>query len=103
MEYLVWDRTGVPEQDEPAQVYCELDENRMEQRRVECYPSGLMFSYGAEQSMSHLLAQEPFPTDLNSLEFSGPGTARPISVALFSEMWVQSQSQPMGFVGMEMF
>ena len=36
-------------EDEPYLIYSELDEERMEVRKIEFYRNGLSFSYGAEQ------------------------------------------------------
>ena len=47
--YYVWITYHQNEDDDPSEVYLELDGDRMETRRVEFFPNGLSFSYGGER------------------------------------------------------
>lgn len=90
-------------EDEPYLIYSELDEKRMEVRKMEFYRNGLSFSYGAERGNLDALADVPFPADLWEIERQGaPGefTAHNIPPSLFYEIWNQVQERPDGFMGM---
>lgn len=87
--------------DEPYQIYSELDGARREIRRVEFYRNGVTFSYGGERGNEGALEPEPFPEDLRDLQMEeGDFTAREISPSLFYEIWNQAQERPDGFMGM---
>lgn len=89
------------EEDEPYQIYSELDESRRETRKVEFYKNGLIFSYGAERGNFDALEKAPFPEDLRSIGLETPEkTAKSISPAHFFEIWNQAQERPDGFMGM---
>lgn len=96
----VWITYCRSEEDEPSEVYSELDENRREVRRVEFFPGGICFSYGGDRGNFDALAREPFPADLRSLNMSGEREARTITRAHFLEIWNQAQERPDGFMGM---
>ena len=90
-------------EDEPYLIYSELNEDRMETRKMEFYRNGLSFSYGAERGHFDVLADVPFPSDLREIERQGaPGefTARSLSPSLFYDIWNQTQERPDGFMGM---
>ena len=89
-----------PEEDEPRYVYSQLDESRRERRRVEFFPNGLSFAFGAEQGREEALSPEPFPEDLRSLSRPGEVAVRPISAQLFELIWGQAQERPDGLFGM---
>ena len=89
------------EEDEPYQIYSELDSCRRETRKVEFYKNGLVFSYGGERGNLGALNPEPFPLDLRELRPpEGEFSAREISPGLFYEIWNQAQERPDGFMGM---
>ena len=88
------------EEDEPNLIYSQLDEDRREIRRVEFYPNGLCFAFGGDHGHEEALSPEPFPEDLRDLNRPGEVTARPISAALFQEIWSLSQEAPDGLFGM---
>lgn len=89
------------EDDEPYQIYSELDSCRLETRKVEFYKNGLVFSYGGERGNADVLSKIPFPEDLQSLTLENKGmTARTISPSHFFEIWNQAQERPDGFMGM---
>lgn len=103
MQYVMieWDHDL---DDEPYQVYSELDDRRREVRKVEFFRNGICFSYGAERGNLGALAADPFPEDLRELERrAGEGeriTARAIPANFFCEIWNQAQERPDGFMGM---
>ena len=102
MEYVLteWDHDL---DDEPYLVYSELDDGRMERRKVEFFRNGICFSYGAERGNQGALSGVPFPEDLRDLRpenGEGDYTAREISPGLFYEIWNQAQERPDGFMGM---
>ena len=88
--------------DEPYLVYSELDEKRMERRKVEFFRGGLCFAYGAERGNDGALAEKPFPEDLREITGGEEGecTVRSISRQLFQEIWYQAQERPDGFMSM---
>ena len=96
----VWITYHHNEEDEPSEVYSELDENRLEVRTVEFFRNGLSFSYGEERGNFDALSKEPFPEDLRALNVSGEQEARAISRSFFQEIWNQAQERPDGFMGM---
>lgn len=99
MQY-VWITYHQNEDDDPSEVYLELDGDRMETRRVEFFPNGLSFSYGGERGNFEALSQTPLPEDLRELNLDGSQEARSISRAFFREIWNQVQERPDGFMGM---
>ena len=96
----VWITYHHNEEDEPSEVYSELDENRLEVRKVEFFRNVLSFSYGEERGNFDALSKEPFPEDLRALNVSGEQEARAISRSFFQEIWNQAQERPDGFMGM---
>ena len=52
MEYVIKELLHPEEDDEANFIYSELDSQRRETRRVEFYPSGMCFAYGAGSSTS---------------------------------------------------
>ena len=103
MDYVLteWDHDL---DDEPCLIYSELDDGRMERRKVEFFRNGICFSYGAERGCPEALADVPFPEDLREIEnadLQGESfTAAYISPQLFYEVWNQAQERPDGFMGM---
>lgn len=87
-------------EDEPEDVYYELDDARREIRRVEFFRGGPCFSYGAELGNQNLLTDSPFPKDLYKFNQVGISEARKISSALFQEIWQQAKQCPDGFMGL---
>lgn len=100
MMSYVWVKYLHPEEDEPAEIYSELDENRLETRKVEFFNNGICFSYGDERGNEDALSKEPFPKDLRALNLTGEREARDISYRFFQEIWNQAQERPDGFMGM---
>lgn len=100
MEYILmeWDHDL---DDEPYLVYSELDERRLETRRVEFFRNGICFSYGGERGNPGVLSDAPFPDDLRQFTGGDGGTciARAISRELFQEIWYQALERPDGFMG----
>ena len=99
MMYVCVQRT-TEEEDEPNLIYSELDDSRLECRRVEFYPDGLGSAYGGVHGREEALSREPFPEDLRTLNRPGEVEARAIPGALFQEMWGQAQERAGGFFGM---
>lgn len=100
MDYVLteWDHDL---DDEPYLVYSELDDGRMEVRKVEFFRNGICFSYGGERGNEGALSDVPFPEDLRTV--TGPAgeyRARAITRQLFQEIWNQAQERPDGFMGM---
>lgn len=96
----VWITYHREEDDEPSEVYFELDENRTEVRKVEFFRNSLCFSYGEERGSFDALSKEPFPEDLRSLNLEGERDVKAISRSFFQEIWNQAQERPDGFMGM---
>ena len=96
----VWITYHHDEEDEPSEVYSELDENRLEVRKVEFFRNGLSFSYGAARGNFDARAKAPGPEDLRARHVSGEQEARAISRSFFQEIWNQAQERPDGFMGM---
>jgi hypothetical protein len=99
MQYL-WIKYLHDEEDEPTDVYSELDENRREVRKVEFFRHGICFSYGGERGSPEALSQTPYPEDLRSLNLTGEREVRSIPFGLFLEVWNQAQERPDAFMGM---
>lgn len=99
MEY-VWVTWHNEEEDEPSEVYSELDENRLEVRKVEFFKGGICFSYGEERGNYEALSKEPFPADLRSMNLDGERDVKSISRRFFEEIWNQAQERPDGFMSM---
>ena len=79
----------------------ELDESRMEIRKVEFFRNGICFSYGAERGNGGALSSVPFPEDLRKITGeAGECRAKAVSRQLFQEIWNQAQERPDGFMGM---
>lgn len=100
MDYVLteWDHDL---DDEPYLVYSELDDGRMEVRKVEFFRNGICFSYGGERGNEGALSDVPFPEDLRTITGqAGECAARAISRQLFQEIWNQAQERPDGFMGM---
>ena len=96
----VWVKYLKADEDEPCEVYSELDENRLETRKVEFFNNGICFSYGEERGNYDALSKVPFPKDLRALNFTGEQEARDISYQFFQEIWNQAQERPDGFMSM---
>ena len=100
MDYVLteWDHDL---DDEPYLVYSELDESRMEIRKVEFFRNGICFSYVAERGNGGALSSVPFPEDLRKITGeAGECRAKAVSRQLFQEIWNQAQERPDGFMGM---
>ena len=100
MEYVLteWDHDL---DDEPCLIYSELDDGRMERRKVEFFQNGICFSYGGERGNEGALSDVPFPEDLRKITGqTGECRAKTISCQLFQEIWNQAQECPDGFMGM---
>lgn len=99
MDYVLLEciRTDV---DEPNQIYSELDEQRMERRRIEFYPTGLCFAYGGEHGHEEVLSSTPFPEDLRQLEESPECKAHRISASIFQDAWFHAAESPDSFMQM---
>ena len=89
-----------PLEDEPEQIYSELDGEGMETRRVEVYPNGLWFAYGEEHGREESLSRSPFPADIRAMNLPGEVTARLIPSSAFREVWDHAAERPDGFMGM---
>ena len=100
MEYVVKEFFHPADEDEPTFLYSELDEQRLETRRVEFYKSGICFAYGGDMGHEDALNPEPFPENLRSLNRPGEVEARSISRQQFGEVWNQALERPDGFMGM---
>lgn len=99
MRYVMLEYTE-PQEDEPKQVYLELDREGLETRRVELYPGGLWFAYGDEHGQEEALSKTPYPTDIRELTVPGKVMARTIPTSVFREVWDQAAERPDGFMGM---
>ena len=89
----------IHQEDDPSEVYSEMDENRMEVRRLEFYQNGIHFQYGEENGNCEALAKEPFPEDLGTLNRPGEVAAQVISARTFWDAWNQALESPSGFMG----
>lgn len=87
-------------EDEPSEIYSELDQDRREVRKVEFFKNGLCFSYGGERGGREALADVPFPKDLRTLNRPGEMEAHSITSSHFQAVWNQAQERPDGFMGM---
>ncbi|WP_298035400.1 DUF6881 domain-containing protein [uncultured Dysosmobacter sp.] len=99
MEYVLVEWTHEYE-DEPYEIYSELDADRREVRKVEFFRNGLCFSYGGDRGNCDALADVPFPENLRVIGQTEGMTARSISRSHFLEVWNQAQERPDGFMGM---
>ena len=94
MDYVLteWDHDL---DDEPYLVYSELDESRMEIRKVEFFRNGICFSYGAERGNEGALSSVPFPEDLRKITGeAGECCAKAVSRQLFKVIWNLAQERP---------
>ena len=98
MQYLWFTYQNVDE-DEPTEVYVEMDNDRMETRRVEFFLGGLCFSYGEERGQEDALRQEPYPENIRSLNGDNV-EVKTISPGFFREIWNQAQERPDGFMSL---
>ena len=99
MEYVLVEWSHDLE-DEPYEIYSELDSDRREVRKIEFFRNGLCFSYGGERGSFEALSKDPFPADLRSWNLDGQREAKAISRSFFQEIWNQAQERPDGFMGM---
>ena len=100
MEYL-WIEYFQQEEDDPTDTYTELDENRLERRRVDFYQNGMRFAYGAERGRTEVLSKTPYPEKSSTLNRPGEVEVHVIDRPAFEELWYRSQDWPSGF--MEIF
>ena len=89
----------IHEEDDPSEVYSELDENHMEVRRLEFYENGIHFQYGEENGNCEALAKEPFRSDLGTLNRPGETEVQAIPARVFWDVWNQALELPSGFMG----
>lgn len=99
MSYI-WIHYFIHDDDEPYDVYCELDENRLENRRVEYHDNGVCFSYGEERGSFEVLSKTPYPVELRALNVTGEVEVKEISARFFQDIWYAAQERPDGFMGM---
>lgn len=99
MEYILIERIH-DEIDEPNKVYSEIDQNRMETRRVEFFPTGLCFAYGEEHGHDEVLSKTPFPTNLRELETDEDTKARTVPHSIFREVWEHAAETPDNLMNM---
>ena len=99
MQYL-WINYLVHEEDDPTEAYVELDENRLERRRIEIYDNGMAFACGGNFGYQEALAKEPYPENLQTMNRLGELEVIPIRAADFDGMWYQLPDRPSGFDGM---
>ncbi len=101
MRYVLIEYLGDVEIDDPTDVYSELDDDRMEVRRVEFYASGECFSYGAERGGEEVLKKEPFPEDIRVLADESAGIrVNVIPPRLFFDVWNAAQERQDNFMTM---
>lgn len=98
MTYL-WFTYRDPEEDDPTEVYVELDRDRLETRRVEFFLGGVCFSYGEERGHEEVLSKEPYPENIYSLN-TDEVDVKAISPSFFREIWNQAQERPDGFMSL---
>lgn len=98
MTYL-WFTYQNMDEDDPTEVYVELDRDRMETRRVEFFMGGVCFSYGDERGHEEVLSKEPYPENIRSLNGENV-EVKAISPSFFREIWNQAQERPDGFLSL---
>ena len=99
MRYL-WINYLVHEEDDPTEAYVELDEDRLERRRIDIYDNGMAFAYGGNFGFQEALSREPYPESPQTLNQVGRVEVTPIRAADFDGMWYQIPDRPNGFSGM---
>ncbi len=97
MQYL-WIEYFQSEEDDPSDTYVELNEARLEQRRVDFYQNGMRFAYGAERGRREALSKTPYPENPCTLNRPGEVEVHLIDRPAFEELWYQSQEWPTGFL-----
>lgn len=97
MQYL-WIEYFQSEEDDPSDTYVELNEARLEQRRVDFYQNGMRFAYGAERGRREALSKTPYPENPCTLNRPGEVEVHLIDRPAFEELWYQSQEWPTGFM-----
>jgi len=98
MTYL-WFTYRNGEEDDPTEMYVELDRDRMETRRVEFFQGGVCFSYGEEKGHEEVLSREPYPENIYSLN-TDDVEVKPITPGFFREIWNQALERPDGFLSL---
>jgi len=88
----------VHEEDDPTESYVELDENRMERRRMDFYQNGMCFAYGGDHGWPEALSKTPYPESPYSLNRPGEVEAQPVSLQEFQALWFQLPERPTGFM-----
>lgn len=81
--------------DEPVQIWSELDDQRCETRKIEVFSHGFRLTYDHEDPRSAAgLADVPFPEDLRKLNAAGPFHASSVSQSDFEGLWSRSIESP---------
>ncbi len=98
MQYL-WFTYENPDEDDPSEVYVELNPDRTENRKVEFFLGGICFSYGEERGQEDALRKEPWTENILSLN-NEHVTVKSITPGFFREIWNQAQERPDGFMSL---
>ena len=88
------------EEDEPRQIYAELDSGRRGVRRVEFYSNGLCFAYGGAYGREEALSPTPYPAALRTLHRPGEVEAPALTAAALQQIWGHAPGRPDRFLGM---
>ena len=102
MHYL-WINALSHEEDDPAESYVELDDRRLERRRVDFYENGMAFAYGGIFGGEEILSKTPYPEHPQTLNRVGQVEVREISARDFESLWCQMPERPTGFMEASFF
>lgn len=102
MEYL-WINYLIHEEDDPTESYVELDDSRLERRRIDIYDNGMNFAYGGIFGGESVLSKTPYPDPVHSLNRVGELEITAISARDFEILWGRMQERPTGFLEASFF
>lgn len=97
MQYI-WISYQNNDVDDPSDSYIELDDRRLERRRVDLYQNGMRFVYGGEMGRTEVLSRDPYPENPTTLNRPGEVDVRFIDRSAFEDLWYRSQEWPTGFM-----
>ena len=86
------------EEDDPSEVYLELDEGRREQRRIDFYQNGMCFAYGGERGQTEVHSRKIYPENPCTLNQPGELEVQLMDRSAFERLWYQAQEWPTGFM-----
>ena len=83
--------------------WAELDENRLERRRMDFYDNGMGFAYGGFFGGEAVLSKVPYPDPVHTLNRVGELEVRTISARDFESLWGRMPERPTGFLEASFF